>query len=80
MDCCFFATDHAAMKLVNRSGGGIMETKEVLDLAEEVTKWIASPEGKQTLSKTVQLTEQATDQLESSRRIDEQSLNDPFTV
>ncbi|MEW8223148.1 MAG: hypothetical protein AB2729_12465 [Candidatus Thiodiazotropha taylori] len=57
-----------------------METKEVLNLAEAVTKWIASPEGKQTLSETVQLTEQATDQLESSRRIDEQSLNDPFTL
>ena len=57
-----------------------MERNEVLDLVKAVTQWIASPEGRQTLNDTVERSEQATNKLEDSRRIDEQSLNDPFTL
>jgi hypothetical protein len=57
-----------------------MERNEVLDLVKAVTQWIASPEGHQALNDTVERSEQVTNQLEDSRRIDEQSLNNPFTL
>jgi len=49
-------------------------------LAERAREWVTSPQGQQTLSRTVQEAVQETDRLRQARQIDPKTLHEPVTL
>lgn len=49
-------------------------------LVEEARKWLASPEGKNSIEKSVKEAEEKSRKFSESRQIDPKILKEPFTV
>ncbi|MFB1490162.1 MULTISPECIES: hypothetical protein [unclassified Thiocapsa] len=49
-------------------------------LQRNAQNWLKSPEGRDTIQKTLQQAKQVTARLQEERRVDLKSLHEPFTV
>jgi hypothetical protein len=59
---------------------GKEKPKDVKQLAQEARKWVASPEGQQTLQEVFQRATEMTTQLRKARIVDPKSLHEPVTL
>lgn len=49
-------------------------------LSNEIKQWLESEDGQQTLRNSLSVVEQAITELQEARRIDENTLHQPFTI
>jgi len=56
------------------------DTEITVKLADEAVAWVASEDGRKALENTLRQVNETTAELETARRVDEESLHEPFTV